>query len=99
MSAILKSVVGAGVSAAVTSPKKADAALTKVAQQFEAVFVRQMMSTMRQAKLADEVFGSSATDSFQEMADARTADSLASLGQFGIASLIERQFQGRGSIK
>lgn len=76
--------------------KATDPALKKVAQQFEAVFVRQMMSTMRQAKLADDVLGSSATDSFQEMADARTADSLAALGQFGIAKLLERQFQPRG---
>lgn len=87
------------VSSALATHKAMDPALKKVAQQFEAVFVRQMMSTMRQAKLADDVLGSSATDSFQEMADARTADSLAALGQFGIAKLIERQFQPRGSAK
>jgi len=76
--------------------KASNPALAKVAQQFEAVFVRQMMATMRQAKLADDVFGSSSTESFQEMADAKTADNLAALGRFGIAKLIEQQFQARG---
>jgi flagellar protein FlgJ len=76
-----------------------DPALKKVAEQFEAIFLRQMIGTMRQAKLADDIFGSSATDQFRELADARTADSLASLGQFGIAKMIERQLGGKGSAK
>lgn len=85
--------------AAASVTKAPSPALTKVAQQFEAVFVRQMMTTMRQAKLADDVFGSSSTDSFQEMADAKTADNLAALGRFGIAKLIEQQFQARAGTK
>jgi flagellar protein FlgJ len=76
-----------------------DPALKKVAEQFEAIFLRQMIGTMRQAKLADDIFGSSATDQFRELADARTADSLASLGQFGIAKMIERQLGAKGSAK
>src|SRR3546814_13288495 len=52
------------------------------------------MASMRQAKLADDIFGSSATDNFREMADARTADSLASIRQFGIADLAQQQFRG-----
>ena len=81
---------------ATSSAKKSPApGLAKVAQQFEAVFVRQMIASMRQGKLADDVFGSSATDSFQEMADARTADSLSALGRFGIGKMIEQQFQSR----
>lgn len=72
-----------------------DPALRKVAQQFEAVFLRQIIGTMRQARLAEEMFGSRATASFREMADARTADSLATTGQFGLAALIERQLAAR----
>ena len=66
--------------------------LAKAAQAFEAVILRQLIGTMRSAKLADDIMGSSATDNFREMADARTADQLAKLGAFGIARLIEQQF-------
>ena len=72
-----------------------DGGLRKAAEAFEAVILRQLMASMRQAKLGDDIFGSSATDSFREMADARTADSIAAMRQFGIADLIERQFAGR----
>lgn len=67
------------------------AALNKAAEAFEAVILRQMLSAARAAKLADDVFGSGATDNFREMADARLADSLAALKQFGIAALLQQQ--------
>ena len=73
-----------------------DAGLRKAAEAFEAVILRQMMASMRQAKLGEDVFGSSATDNFREMADARTADSIAAMRQFGIADMVERQFRGLG---
>ena len=66
--------------------------LKKAAEQFEAIFLRQMMSTMRKGSLAEDVFGSSATDQFRELADARTADNMAKTGSFGIAGLLLRQF-------
>jgi peptidoglycan hydrolase FlgJ len=69
-----------------------NSALRTAAEKFEAVFLRELIGSMRKAKLAEEVFGSSATESFREMADARTADTMAGLGQFGIASLLEKQF-------
>jgi peptidoglycan hydrolase FlgJ len=65
--------------------------LKKAAQAFEAVFLRQLIGTMRAAKLADDVFGSEASGQFREMADAETAKTMAGLGQFGIATLIEKQ--------
>ena len=74
-----------------------DGGLRKAAEAFEAVILRQLMASMRQAKLGDDIFGSSATDNFREMADARTADSLAAMRQFGIADLVERQLGGRTS--
>ena len=73
-----------------------DGGLRKAAEAFEAVILRQLMASMRQAKLADDIFGSSATDNFREMADAKTADSRAALRQFGIADMVERQFRGLG---
>ena len=73
-----------------------DGGLRKAAEAFEAVILRQLLASMRQAKLGDDIFGSSATDNFREMADARTADSLAAMRQFGIADMVERQFRGLG---
>jgi peptidoglycan hydrolase FlgJ len=75
--------------------KPADPALRKAAEAFEAVILREMMAAMRKGKLGNDIFGSSATDNFREMADARTADSMATLRQFGIADLVERQLSGQ----
>ena len=72
-----------------------DGGLRKAAEAFEAVILRQLMASMRQAKLGDDIFGSSATDNFREMADAKTADSIAAMRQFGIADMVERQFRGQ----
>ena len=71
------------------------AALDKVAQQFEAVFLRQMIGAMRSASLAEGITDSSATQQFQDMADARTADAMASKGAMGIADLLIKQFGAR----
>jgi len=59
------------------------------------VILRQLMASMRQAKLGEDIFGSSATDNFREMADAKTADSIAAMRQFGIADMVERQFRSQ----
>ena len=69
----------------------------KVSQQFEAIFVRQMIASMRQAKLVDDPLDSSATNNFRELADARTADAIATGGHLGLAQMIERQLAGKES--
>jgi peptidoglycan hydrolase FlgJ len=78
----------------ITPTPKHDTELRKVAEAFEAVILRQMMASMRKAKLGDEMFGSSATDNFREMADAKLADNIAEMRQFGIADLVEKQLAG-----
>lgn len=84
-------------SAAPVQAKVHNPSLLKAAQGFEAVFLREMIGSMRKAKLADDdLFGSSATDNFREMADAHTAESMAGLGQFGIAALVEAQMAKLG---
>jgi flagellar protein FlgJ len=85
----------AGTSAGAAAPNKA--ALTKVAQQFEAVFLRQMIGAMRSASLAEGIDDSAATQQFRDMADARTADAMASKGAMGIAELLLKQFGDRVS--
>jgi peptidoglycan hydrolase FlgJ len=75
-----------------------DPALRKAAQAFEAVFLRQIIGTMRAAKLADPLFGSNATDQFRELADKNTADAMAERGAFGIAAIIERQLASKPGV-
>ena len=77
--------------AASTAVKAIDPELKKAAEKFEAVFLRQVIGEMRKAKLGDELFGSSASDNFREMADAQTADHMSTLGVFGIGNLLSKQ--------
>lgn len=86
----IKPVAAAGI----TVPKP-DPELRMAAEAFEAVILRQMMASMRKAKLGEDIMGSGATDNFREMADARLADSMATLRQFGIADLVEKQLGAR----
>ena len=70
--------------------------LKAAAKQFESIFTRQMMKSMRDAKLSDDdLFGSDATDQFREMQDSNLADQLSGKGAIGIADLLVRQFQSR----
>lgn len=78
---------GAASGAGAIDPEK-----LKVAQQFEAIFLRQMIGSMRSSSLAEGMFDSSASDQFRDMADARTADEMSKTGSFGIADLLIRQF-------
>lgn len=70
--------------------------LKAAAKQFEAIFTRQMLKSMRDSKLADDdLFGSDASDQFRDMQDSNLADDLAGKGALGIADLLVRQFQAR----
>lgn len=64
-------------------------AIKTTAQQFEAIFLRQMIAAMRSPSLGEDLFGSEAATPFRDMSDARLADNMA--GQFGIARLLEKQ--------
>ena len=72
--------------------------LRQAAQAFEAVFIRQLIGSMRNARLADDMFGSQATEQFRDMADGRLADSMAQQGTFGIADLLTAQFERHRSV-
>lgn len=73
--------------------------LRQAAQAFEAVFIRQLLGSMRSAKLADDMFGSQATDQFRDMADSRLADTMSQRGTFGIAQMLEAQFTRHQSVQ
>jgi flagellar protein FlgJ len=67
--------------------------LRGAAQAFEAVFLRQLIGSMRSAHLADDPFGSQASEQFRDMSDARLADQMSHQGSFGIAQMLLAQFQ------
>ena len=75
------------------------AQLRSAAEAFEAVVLRQMIGSMRQARLAEDPFGSAASEQFRDMADARLADSMAQQRSFGIAELLLAQFDRSGGAR
>ena len=87
----------AGAPAAPTTAAPDQAKLKKAAQAFEAVFVRQLIGTMRSASgdENDGLFDSEATKQFQDMADGKTADAMAGKGALHIADMLIKQYGAR----
>ena len=76
-----------------TRPADKTEQLKAAAQAFEAVFLRQMISSMRQASLGEELLGGGrAGEQFRDMSDAKLADNMAEKGSFGIAEMLLKQF-------
>ena len=67
--------------------------LEVVADQFESIFVFQMLKQARQSKLADGIFSSEAQDTFNNMLDMEYSQILSNKNNFGIAEALIRQFQ------
>lgn len=82
---------------ALADPKASELEQLKAAaKQFEAIFTRQIMKSMRDSRLAeDDLFGSDATDQFREMQDSNLASQMADKGAIGIADLLVKQFEAR----
>lgn len=62
--------------------------LNQAADAFEAVFLRQMLASMRAASFGESLFDSSATEQYRTMLDATLADSMASGSRLGIAEAL-----------
>ena len=73
--------------------------LKNVAEQFEAIFVHQMLKQARQGKLADGLFSSEAQDTFNNMLDIEYSQILSKKSNFGIADALIKQFQPHLQIK
>lgn len=65
--------------------------LGEVAKQFEAIFVRQMLSAARKTDFGSEMFGGQAMDTFRQMQDEHFADVASETGVLGLATVIEAQ--------
>ena len=73
--------------------------LKDVAEQFEAIFVHQMLKQARQSKLADGIFNSEAQDTFNNMLDIEYSQVLSKQNNFGIAKALIKQFQPHLHLK
>ena len=85
----------ASTAPAAATPSPAEAKLRKAAQAFEAVFLRQMIGSMRSASLGEGITDSSATEQFRGMSDSKLADSMAQKGALHIADLLVKQYGAR----
>ena len=66
--------------------------LKQAAQQFEAIFVRQMLATARNTDFGgDDLFGGKGDETFREMRDAQFATLASESGKLGLAKSIEAQ--------
>ena len=73
--------------------------LIDVAEQFEAIFVHQMLKQARQGKLAEGIFSSEAQDTFNNMLDIEYSQILSKKNNFGIADGLIQQFQSHIQLK
>lgn len=70
-------------------------ALRAAAEEFEGLFIQQMLSAMRDTVPKEGLFSSSEESTFRSLADQQLAQDLARTGDFGIAEALVNQL-GRG---
>jgi len=71
-------------------------AIRKVAEQFESLFTRMMLKSMRDATGPDPIFGSDQQQMYQSMADDQLSVQLSKGRGLGLADLLIRQLQKMG---
>lgn len=72
------------------------AKLRKAAEGFEAIFVRQLLKTMRSTVPGNSLYGSGATgDMYADMVESSLADAMSKQGKFGIADTLYSQMVRR----
>ena len=67
--------------------------LKQVAERFEALFIEQILKQARSAKLADDLLGGEAVNTYTSMLDRERAEKLASNVNLGIADALVAQFE------
>jgi len=68
--------------------------LKAAARQFESLFTKMMLQSMRSASLGDPLFGSDQGDMYQDMADDQLAVQLSEGRGLGLADMLIRQLSG-----
>ena len=67
------------------------AQLAEAAKNFEAIFLRQMLSAARESSIRSDLFGSDSSDTFRQMRDEAFADIASEQGVLGLGAMIEAQ--------
>ncbi len=81
-----------GGSAPAPAPTSAERAqLNEAAKNFEAIFLRQMLSAARDGSIRSDLFGSNASDTYRQMRDEAFADIASERGVLGLGAMIEAQ--------
>jgi peptidoglycan hydrolase FlgJ len=70
------------------------ATLREAARQFESLFTKMMLESMRNASFGDPMFGSDQGDMYQDMADDQLAVQLSQGRGIGLADMLIRQLSG-----
>ena len=73
-----------------------DSKLREAAEQFEAIFLNEFLKQARKAKLAEDIFASSAKETYEDMLDREMSTHLSSQVNLGIADALIRQLSGKG---
>ena len=73
--------------------KQAD--LENVAQEFESLFVYQLLKNARKAKLSESLFSNQGTETYESLLDQEYSKTLSKNHSFGIAEALLRQFGGK----
>ena len=66
--------------------------LRDVAEQFEAIFINQILKQSREIKLSEDLLGSAATKTYEQLLDRETSENVANRVNVGIADALVRQF-------
>lgn len=72
---------------------QSEAALRAAAQQFESMFLQEMMRTMRQATIKGDLMESHALETFEGMFDKEVAMQMAKRGGMGMADMLVQQMK------
>ena len=67
----------------------------EMAASFEAIFIRNMLASMRTASLGEGLFDSHGMKEFRNQQDAMLADKMAQQGVFGVAELLARHVENQ----
>jgi flagellar protein FlgJ len=102
MASALKPVASYDDFAALTSLKRdgktgSATSIREVARQFESLFTRMVLKSVREADLGDPLFGDDAMKQYQEMYDDQLAIQLSSGKGLGLADLLVRQLSQSGA--
>jgi flagellar protein FlgJ len=73
--------------------KDPEAVLRKVARQFESLYIKMMLKSMRDASFGDPIFDSDNSKMYRDMFDNQLAIDMSDHGGIGLANMLVRQLQ------